>query len=373
VSAPVPVWVVTGPLGCGKTTILARLLADKPPEERWAVLLNEFTDAGIDALTVASAARGAYDVRLVPGGCLCCAGEADFRRTLQELLAPGATPPARILVEPSGIGHPAGIVEELLAHEAAGRLVLEGVLGLVDATTLQPDAAVPASASGGPEASRLDERSELARASAEIADVLALAKGDLATPAQHAAFERYAAGLFPPKRAAGPVENGRLSSALRAALAGEPGDPPRVEAAARTAPTARPAAHAAERVRLPSPVVVTPVGSPGLGGERREVRHLGRQGARWRFPAAVCFSEARVLALLGALPGDVPGIGRPERVKAVLRVGEDEWLLAQRVGDAVTLEPTAWRRDNRIEVQLAPGEAWDPHAWDALWLRARRA
>ena len=110
-SGPVPVWVVTGPLGCGKTTILAHLMADKPPDKRWVVLLNEFTDAGIDALTVAAAAQGAYDVRLVPGGCLCCAGEADFRRTLQELLAPEGNPPARILVEPSGIGHPAGIVE----------------------------------------------------------------------------------------------------------------------------------------------------------------------------------------------------------------------------------------------------------------------
>jgi len=78
------------------------------------------------------------------------------------------------------------------------------------------------------------------------------------------------------------------------------------------------------------------------------------------------------MALLGALPGGLPGIGRPERVKAVLRVGEDEWVLAQRAGEAVTLAPTAWRRDNRIEVQLAPGEPWHPEAWDDLWLRACR-
>jgi hypothetical protein len=55
-----------------------------------------------------------------------------------------------------------------------------------------------------------------------------------------------------------------------------------------------------------------------------------------------------------------------------LRVGEDEWVLAQRAGEAVTLAPTAWRRDNRIEVQLAPGEPWHPEAWDDLWLRACR-
>jgi len=361
VSGPVPVWVVTGPLGCGKTTILAHLMADKPPDERWVVLLNEFTDAGIDALTVAAAAQGAYDVRLVPGGCLCCAGEADFRRTLQELLAPEGNPPARILVEPSGIGHPAGIVEELLAHQAAGRLVLEGVLGLVDAAALPPEP--PSSATA------LDERSELARASAEIADVLALAKADLATSAQRSAFEQYSASLFPTKRAAGFVDHGRLSPTVLAALVGESSI---IGESAPAVGSTRPLAHGLERARLPTAVVVTPVGPPSMRGERRDVQHLGRAGARWRFPVEVAFSEARVMALLGALPGGLPGIGRPERVKAVLRVGEDEWVLAQRAGEAVTLAPTAWRRDNRIEVQLAPGEPWHPQAWDDLWLRACR-
>ena len=367
-SGPVPVWVVTGPLGCGKTTILAHLMADKPPDKRWVVLLNEFTDAGIDALTVAAAAQGAYDVRFVPGGCLCCAGEADFRRTLQELLAPEGNPPARILVEPSGIGHPAGIVEELLAHQAAGRLVLEGVLGLVDAAALPPE--TPSSPT-----SALDERAELALASAEIADVLALAKADLATPAERAAFERYSASLFPSKRAAGFVDHGRLSLDVLAALVGESSIVAESSIGAESAPavgSTRPLAHGLERARLPTAVVVTPVGPPSMRGERRDVEHLGRAGARWRFPVEVAFSEARVMALLGALPGGLPGIGRPERVKAVLRVGEDEWVLAQRAGEAVTLAPTALRRDNRIEVQLAPGEPWHPEAWDDLWLRACR-
>lgn len=203
-SAPIPAWVVTGPLGCGKTTLIAGLLAAKPADEHWAVLLNEFTDAGIDALTVAAAARGPYDVRLIPGGCLCCAGEADFRRTLQELVA--GPRPARILVEPSGIGHPAGIVEELLAHQAAGGILLEGVLGLVDPASL----AAGASTDG---ASVRDERDELALATAEIADVLALAKADLATPAQIAAFEARAAALFPAKRRIGQVVQGQIGRA----------------------------------------------------------------------------------------------------------------------------------------------------------------
>jgi len=364
VSTPIPAWVVTGPLGCGKTTLIAGLLAAKPADEHWAVLLNEFTDAGIDALTVAAAARGPYDVRLIPGGCLCCAGEADFRRTLQELVA--GPRPARIIVEPSGIGHPAGIVEELLAHQAAGGILLEGVLGLVDP-------AVAAGTAGSADA----ERDELARATAEIADVLALAKADLATPAQVAAFEAAAAALFPAKRGIGQVSQGRLPPALREALQGGGVAAPRQ--AMSGAQSARPHDHAAERASAtahdhahadaPGTAAVAVSGA----GERVGFSHLGRVGARWSFPPAVSFSEARVLAALGADTTGIAGLGRPERIKAVLRVDEDEWVLVQRAGGRVSIAPSAWRRDNRIEIQLEPGSDWAPESWDAVWRAAMRS
>jgi G3E family GTPase len=105
-SSPIPVNIITGALGAGKTTAIARLLASKPAAEFWLVILNEFTDTGIDAVTLAAAARGAYDVRMIPGGCLCCTGEEDFRRQLSGVLnlPPHSNPPA--VIEPSGIGHP---------------------------------------------------------------------------------------------------------------------------------------------------------------------------------------------------------------------------------------------------------------------------
>ena len=389
VSAPIPAWVVTGPLGCGKTTLIAGLLATKPADEHWAVLLNEFTDAGIDALTVAAAARGPYDVRLIPGGCLCCAGEADFRRTLQELVA--GPRPARIIVEPSGIGHPAGIVEELLAHQAAGGILLEGVLGLVDPAALDGSTLPDGTPTGGPQLGGQTERDELARATAEIADVLALAKADLATPAQVAAFEVAAAALFPAKRGVGQVSQGRLPPALREALQGGGVAAPRLVVSG--APNARPQAHAAERASATAHDHVhahahdhdhaydhdhadapgtAAVALPGAG-ERVGFSHLGRVGARWTFPPAVSFSEARVLAALGADTTGIAGLGRPERIKAVLRIDEDEWVLVQRAGGRVSIAPTAWRRDNRIEVQLAPGSDWAPEAWDAVWRTAMRA
>lgn len=377
VSAPIPAWVITGPLGCGKTTLIAGLLAAKPADEHWAVLLNEFTDAGIDALTVAAAARGPFDVRLIPGGCLCCAGEADFRRTLQELVA--GPRPARIIVEPSGIGHPAGIVEELLAHQAAGGIRLEGVLGLIDPASLAEGASTD-------DASVRDERDELALATAEIADVLALAKADLATPAQIAAFESRAATLFPAKRRIGQVMQGRVPADLLEALRAEVAAVPRDAGSASAAARVRPHSHAAERASAAEHDAVhdrahdhahgaahgTDAVAVAGAGERVGFEHLGRVGARWTFPASVSFSEARVLMALGADTEGLTGLGHPERIKAVLRIDEDEWVLVQRAGGRVSIAPSAWRRDNRIEVQLAPGSDWDPRAWDAVWHRAMR-
>src|ERR1700759_2300043 len=122
--------VITGSFGSGKTTAIRRLMAQKPENELWIVILNEFTDAGIDALSVAQSARGAYDVRLVAGGCLCCVGELEFEKQLRTLLRDFN--PARLLIEPSGAGHAADIIDSLSVYEAQGALQLDGVICLID-------------------------------------------------------------------------------------------------------------------------------------------------------------------------------------------------------------------------------------------------
>lgn len=342
---PIPVRVLTGPLGCGKTTAIAALLAGKPPEENWVVLLNEFTDAGIDALTVAAAARGAYDVRLVPGGCLCCTGEADFRRNLRELI--DVVRPARIVVEPSGIGHPTGIVEELLAHEAAGQVHLEAVVTLVDPPRLAELLSGTAQ--------------EELRAAVEIADVLVLSKADLASSEEQRLFDRFAASVYPPKLMTAQSIRGAIPAAVWQ------GAPAARCAAVDTHAVARSAAdHGHDHAESVQAQAIAIAG----GGERQEFFALRRHGARWIFPRQQAFSRTRLLAALGsALEEWAPELGQAERIKAVVRVAEEEWLLVQRVGDQLSVAPSAWRRDNRLEVLCAAGAAWQPEAWDALWQR----
>jgi G3E family GTPase len=118
--------VITGSFGSGKTTAIRRLMAAKPESEVWMVILNEFTDAGLDALSVAETARGRYDVRLVAGGCLCCVGELEFGKQLRDILR--NFKPARLIIEPSGAGHAADIVDALSVYETQRALRLDSVI-----------------------------------------------------------------------------------------------------------------------------------------------------------------------------------------------------------------------------------------------------
>src|SRR5579862_343910 len=173
---PARAHIVTGSFGSGKTTAIRWLMSNKPAEEMWVVILNEFTDAGIDALSVAQSARGNYDVRLVAGGCLCCVGELEFGKQLRDILR--HFKPVRLLIEPSGAGHAADIVDTLAQYEAQRALVLNSVICLVDAQ----------------DASRLlnlrpaNEWSQI-----QSADVLLLSKPDLAGNAEREAFAEIAA------------------------------------------------------------------------------------------------------------------------------------------------------------------------------------
>ena len=107
----VPTNVITGFLGVGKTTAIQHLLASKPAHERWAVLVNEFGEVGVDGALFGPEQGGEVFVREVPGGCMCCAAGLPMQVALNQLLAKAR--PHRLLIEPTGLGHPREVLETL--------------------------------------------------------------------------------------------------------------------------------------------------------------------------------------------------------------------------------------------------------------------
>jgi G3E family GTPase len=98
-------------LGVGKTTAILDLLSQKPEDENWAVLVNEFGQIGIDGAIFKTAGA---TVSEIPGGGLCCAVGLPFQVAINRLVK--ETRPDRLLIEPSGIGHPGKVIEMLVTE-----------------------------------------------------------------------------------------------------------------------------------------------------------------------------------------------------------------------------------------------------------------
>src|SRR6516225_2490768 len=105
----IPVAIVTGFLGSGKTTLVARILRD-PAFARTAVIVNEFGEIGLDHELIASSDE---TLLALTNGCLCCAVRNDLVATLLELQhrrADGTIAYNRVLIETSGLADPALIL-----------------------------------------------------------------------------------------------------------------------------------------------------------------------------------------------------------------------------------------------------------------------
>ncbi len=307
--------VITGSFGSGKTTAIRRLMAHKPADEMWVVILNEFTDAGIDALNVAQSARGNYDVRLVAGGCMCCVGELEFGKQLRDILR--HLRPARLLIEPSGAGHAADIVDTLAIYESQKALELDSVVCLVDSQ----DAAHLLAARPANEWSQI-----------QSADALLLSKPDLANPAQRQAFDDIAAAQYPAKSFLGSCSHGELpEAALR-----------KFDRAPRFSLVPKP-----ESAALP---VSCAFDIGGLIGTETQLQALGYWAVQWMLPRELVFARAILEPRLSwILEADQ---GWLRRMKGVFRTGPGPSWLVNFQGRGLAGEDSAFRRDSRIEIVL---------------------
>ena len=132
----VPTNIITGFLGAGKTSAILSLLKQKPTNERWAILVNEFGEIGVDANLIKSQLSNSKDIyiREVSGGCMCCASGLPMQVALNQLLTEAK--PDRLLIEPSGLGHPLEVLQILSNQYYKNILSLNKTITLVDARNL---------------------------------------------------------------------------------------------------------------------------------------------------------------------------------------------------------------------------------------------
>ena len=196
-TALIPVTLLTGFLGSGKTTVLNHVLK-QPGMAATAVIVNEFGEIGLDHLLVE---RSSEDVVLLNSGCLCCTVRGDIVDTLTNLFVDrvkGKVPFfTRVAIETTGLADPAPILHTLMTDPIAARYVLDGVVTTVDAVN---------------GAGSLDRQPEAVKQAA-VADRLLLTKTDIAEPGARQAIEGRLKELNP-SAAIVSVAQGAIDSAL---------------------------------------------------------------------------------------------------------------------------------------------------------------
>ncbi|MDN3452570.1 MULTISPECIES: GTP-binding protein [unclassified Psychrobacter] len=136
----IPCTLVTGFLGAGKTTVINQLLATKPNDERWALLINEFGRIGIDGALLASSQDNDLEqkniaIREVSGGCICCTSQLPLQIAISRLLSEHH--PQRLIIEPTGLAHPRELILQLSASHWQTALKMNAVITVLSGVQWQ--------------------------------------------------------------------------------------------------------------------------------------------------------------------------------------------------------------------------------------------
>jgi G3E family GTPase len=129
---PVKTHIISGFLGAGKTTLLQHLLSQKPDGEVWAVLMNEFGQIGVDQQMLPQ--QLGYEVKELLGGCLCCTSQLPMQIALSRLIQ--ESKPDRLFIEPTGLGHPAQLLEQLTEPHWQSMINMRALVTVIDGSRL---------------------------------------------------------------------------------------------------------------------------------------------------------------------------------------------------------------------------------------------
>ena len=220
-SAKIPVTIVTGFLGAGKTTLVRHLLMNAGGR-RIAIIVNEFGELGIDGDVLrACGIEGCDDEDIVElsNGCLCCTVADDFLPTMSALLD-RPNPPEHIVIETSGLALPKPLLKAFNWPGISSRVTVDGVVALVDAPAVaagrfaDDPAEVARQRAADPSLDHDNPLAEVFEDQLSAADLVVLNKADLLDPVELGRIEGEIAAGIPRAVKVVHTTEGRLDPAV---------------------------------------------------------------------------------------------------------------------------------------------------------------
>jgi len=313
----VPVQIVAGFLGTGKTTFLRAQLAAQAGE-RVAVIVNDFGEAGLDEATLASSGEP-FQLTNIPGGCVCCTAPEGFVAALGAVLE---QQPDRVLIEPTGLARPQDLIDTIRRGPHREALEMAPVVVLVD----------PARLASGSDAER-----ELVDVQAGVADVLVANRTDLCGPDDLARFEALAEALWPAPLAVHRTAHAEVPPEL---LTWPEGEGERLPKGASPAPASPEHAHGHQHEH-----------DHGEGPDASTEAWTSRS---FRWAPTVLFAAERLARAAMRMQQGLAGAPLA-RLKGVFRTEEGVRQL-EVAGGQLHQERSAHRRDSRLDVILEGGD-----------------
>lgn len=279
--------LIAGFLGTGKTTALRYLLAQKPTDEKWIIIVNEFGEIGIDG---AALSNNEVPVAEISGGCLCCVAGPQLTSTVAKMIRQYR--PNRLLIEASGLAHAASVLDELKQAPLGNALHIAANLTIVDPRQfIDPNY----------------NRQSLYQDQISIADILVGNKVDLCDAQTLDSFDLASSKLFPTKTLVVKTSNGEIK---REWLDLE----------------SRPQS----RYRI----------------KNLEKNELHFQSEGFTFSADLDFDGEKLSCFFDQLPSMCEGLVRAKGIFKVLGT----WVWLNWVDNQWGAAQVSWRKDNRFEV-----------------------
>ena len=328
-----PAHLITGLLGSGKTTALRQLIAQKPKEETWGFIINEFGEVDIDAATLIqsnSSNENDNPVVSVAGGCVCCTAQVGLSQAINQLLDQQSElhPLTRIWIEPTGLGHPAKIIDTLTHIKFAQPLVLQKIVCVITPQQLTKERW---------------QKSAVMRDLVTLSDIILLNKTDLSNDCENLQAIELLEGLYPPKQNI--VKTKQSQVELQFLLQPRP-----VQALSLLSSTNKPASTGEDQ-HLQQTAQRSQVVNSDLPGLIRCTKHSNPltdtiTAIGWVFAASTQFNRIKLKEFFETLSTVL------SRAKGILKTG-NEWQLINWSCDndqsQLTFEDIAWRQDSRLE------------------------